>query len=49
MVFLKGFLWFLFFGIAFFCWLVLLEHGPGDFAEGVRLELDGLRRLLGNG
>ena len=49
MVFLKGFLWFFLFGIAFLCWFVLLEYGPADFTKGTLLELDRLCRLLWNG
>ena len=49
MVFLKGFLWFFLFGIAFLSWFVLLEYGPADFTEGVMLELDRLSHLFENG
>jgi hypothetical protein len=49
MVFLKVFLWFFLFVIAFSCWVVVLEHGISGFSRGVMLELEGLRNLLERG
>jgi hypothetical protein len=28
--------------IATFCWVVLIEHGPANFVEGVQIELENL-------
>jgi hypothetical protein len=35
-------LWFGFFTIAAFCWVVIIEHGPENFIEGVKIELENL-------
>jgi hypothetical protein len=28
--------------IATFCWVVLIEHGPENFIEGIRIEIENL-------
>ena len=35
-------LWFGFFAIATFCWVVIIEHGPENFIEGAKIELENL-------
>jgi hypothetical protein len=35
-------LWFGFFTIATFCWVVIIEHGPENFIEGAKIELENL-------
>ena len=49
MHFLKVFLWLFLFAIVTFSWVVAFEHGISGFAEGVRVELQGLRNLLSRG
>jgi hypothetical protein len=38
MVFLRGFFWLVLFIVLTFCFVVLFEHGPHDFAYGVQKE-----------
>ena len=40
-------LWLLFFVVATFCWVVLIEHGPENFAEGAAIELENLKAHFG--
>jgi hypothetical protein len=35
-------LWVTFFAIATFCWVVVIEHGPEDFIEGTKIEIENL-------
>lgn len=35
-------LWLIFFAIATFCWVVLIEHGPENFVEGAKIEIENL-------
>jgi hypothetical protein len=35
-------LWFGFFTIATFCWVVIIEHGPENFIEGAKIEIENL-------
>ena len=35
-------LWFGFFTIATFCWVVIIEHGPENFIDGAKIELENL-------
>ena len=35
-------LWLIFFAIATFCWVVLIEHGPENFIEGTKIEIENL-------
>jgi hypothetical protein len=35
-------LWFAFFSIATFCWVVIIEHGPENFIEGMKIEVENL-------
>jgi hypothetical protein len=35
-------LWFGFFAIATFCWVVIIEHGPENFIEGAKIEIENL-------
>lgn len=35
-------LWFIFFAIAAFCWVVVIEHGPENFIEGSKIEIENL-------
>jgi hypothetical protein len=35
-------LWLTFFVIATFCWVVLIEHGPENFIEGIKIEIENL-------
>jgi len=39
---LRLLIWLLFFIIATFSWIVLIEHGPENFWEGSRIELENL-------
>jgi hypothetical protein len=36
------FLWLTIFVIATFCWVVLIEHGPENFFEGIKIEIENL-------
>jgi len=36
------FFWLAFFGLATFCWVVLIEHGPENFIEGAKIEIENL-------
>jgi hypothetical protein len=44
---LRWALWLLFFAVATFCWVVLIEHGPENFAEGAAIELENLKAHFG--
>ena len=35
-------LWFAFFAIATICWVVIIEHGPENFIEGAKIEIENL-------
>jgi hypothetical protein len=35
-------LWLGLFLVVTFCWVVLIEHGPDNFVEGVQIELENL-------
>jgi hypothetical protein len=35
-------LWLIFFVMATFCWIVLIEHGPENFFEGTKIEIENL-------
>jgi len=35
-------LWFGFFVIATFCWIIIIEHGPENFIEGAKIEIENL-------
>jgi hypothetical protein len=35
-------LWLTLFAIATFCWVVLIEHGPENFVEGAKIEIENL-------
>jgi hypothetical protein len=35
-------LWLGFFVMATFCWVVLIEHGPENFIEGTKIEIENL-------
>lgn len=41
--------WFLFFIVATFSWIVLIEHGPENFWEGSRIELENLWATFARG
>jgi len=43
---LRLFLWFVFFAGATFCWIVVIEHGPENFVEGTRIEIENLQWLI---
>lgn len=49
MALLKKLLWILFFFVATFCWVVLFEHGAGDFLPGAQMEFEKLLTLFGMG
>jgi hypothetical protein len=34
--------WLGLFAIATFCWVVLIEHGPENFIEGAKIEIENL-------
>jgi hypothetical protein len=38
MVLLRGFFWLILFIVLTFCFVVLFEHGPHDFTNGVQKE-----------
>jgi len=38
MAFLRGLFWFVLFVVLTFCFVVLFEYGPHDFANGVQKE-----------
>ena len=38
MAILRGLFWFVLFIVLTFCFVVLFEYGPGDFANGARKE-----------
>jgi hypothetical protein len=40
--YLRLVLWLTFFAIATFCWVVLIEHGPENFFEGTKIEIENL-------
>jgi hypothetical protein len=42
-------IWLLLFIIATFSWVVLIEHGPDNFWEGSRIELENIRSTLVHG
>jgi hypothetical protein len=44
---LRWAVWLLFFLVATFCWVVLIEHGPENFAEGAAIELENLMAYFG--
>lgn len=46
MKFFASLFWTVLFVTATFLWVVVFEHGFGDFSEGAWKELDGLRRLI---
>ena len=35
-------LWLSLFTIATFCWVVIIEHGPENFIEGAKIEIENL-------
>jgi hypothetical protein len=35
-------LWLAFFVMATFCWVVVIEHGPENFVEGTKIEIENL-------
>ena len=35
-------LWLALFAVATFCWVVLIEHGPENFLEGSKIEIQNL-------
>jgi hypothetical protein len=35
-------LWLAFFAIATICWVVIMEHGPENFIEGMKIEIQNL-------
>jgi hypothetical protein len=39
-------LWLLLFVAATFCWIVLIEHGPENFAEGAAIELENIKAQI---
>lgn len=41
--------WLLLFIIATFSWVVLIEHGPDNFWEGSRIELENLHSTFARG
>jgi hypothetical protein len=43
---MKKVLWLILYLASTFCWIVLIEHGPDDFAQGCKIELDNFRELL---
>ena len=45
---LRLLIWLLFFIIATFSWIVLIEHGPENFWEGSRIELENLWATFAN-
>ena len=38
--------WFIVFLGATFCWIVLIEHGPDDFAEGCKIEAANFKAIV---
>ena len=46
---LRLLIWLLFFIIATFSWIVLIEHGPENFWEGSRIELENLWATFAHG
>jgi hypothetical protein len=46
MKFVRLVLWLLFFAVATFCWVVLIEHGVDNFAEGAAIELENLKSQI---
>jgi hypothetical protein len=38
--------WFIIFLGATFCWIVLIEHGPDDFAEGCKIEAANFKAII---
>jgi hypothetical protein len=42
----RFFLWAVFFAVASFCWVVVIEHGPENFFEGTRIEVENLQWLI---
>jgi hypothetical protein len=43
--YVRAILWLIFFAIATFCWVVVIEHGPENFVAGSRIELENLGLL----
>jgi hypothetical protein len=44
--FLRSILWLVFFALATFCWVILIEHGPENFLEGTQIELENALSML---
>jgi hypothetical protein len=42
MRFFRLLVWLVFFVVATFCWIVVIEHGPENFAEGARIEIENI-------
>jgi hypothetical protein len=40
--FFRLLVWLVFFVVATFCWIVVIEHGPENFAEGARIEIENI-------
>jgi hypothetical protein len=47
MVILRGLFWFVLFIVLTFCFVVLFEYGPHDFANGVQKEYARAKSFLG--
>lgn len=47
MALLRKLFWFAMFLISTFCFVVLFEHGPRDFASSATTEFDNLKRFYG--
>jgi len=46
MALLRGFFWFVLFLVLTFCFVVLFEYGPRDFASGAEKEYARIKSLL---
>jgi hypothetical protein len=46
MALLRGLFWFALFIVFTFCFVVLFEYGPRDFAKGVRKEYDRVKSFV---
>jgi hypothetical protein len=47
MTLLRNLFWVAMFVVATFFWVVLFEHKIGGFEQGIRIELDNVKKLIG--
>ena len=45
MRFIQNIFWIVVFLVSTFCWVVLFEHGPSGFREGLKVEFEKLQAL----